>query len=233
KKTIIDNYHVHEDTKCAPGLYIGISISDTGVGIPEELKSKIFDPFYTTKDKSIGTGLGLTMVQHIVNQHKGFMELYTEQGRGTNITVYLPASPEKEGKPIETPGKRILVSGKGKILIIDDEEIIRTLLKSILSECGYEVITAENGNKGIEILKGQRPPPDLIILDMSMPGLSGKETFIGLKQINPQQKILLCSGFFKDDRIQDLMNMGLEEFIQKPFDYIELSEKILRIIQSQ
>ena len=230
KKVHIDCFCVHEDKNREPGDYISIAISDTGVGISREQKKKIFDPFYTTKDKSKGTGLGLTMVQHIINQHKGFIELYSEPGRGTVIRVFLPVSTELDPVSHTRESKRVLIKGKGTILVIDDEEIIRVLSESILKECGYETLTAVDGYKGVDIYKEKRNKIELVILDMSMPGISGKETFIEIKQINPEQKILMSSGFVKDDRIQDLINMGLEDFIQKPFDYIELSEKVSSII---
>lgn len=215
-----------------PGRYIGISISDTGVGISEDRQKKIFDPFFTTKEKSDGTGLGLTMVQHIVKEHKGFIDFSSEQDIGTVITVYLPASGITEPLSDETAIEKYVKQGTGTILIIDDEELIRTLTRSILKESGYKVITAEDGYSGIDIYRKRKKEIDLIILDMSMPGLSGKETFIELKNINENQKILMASGFAKDERIQDLLNMGLEDFIQKPFNFKELNEKVSEILKT-
>ncbi|MBN2657779.1 MAG: response regulator [Spirochaetales bacterium] len=230
KTKTIDRFSGVEDKGFEPGLYAAVSISDSGVGIPADKQKKIFDPFFTTKDKSKGTGLGLTMVQHIVNQHKGFLELYSEPGRGTVITVYLPLAPALiESEKVEAK-ERALVRGEGSVLVIDDEEVLRVLTESILKECGYKVSVAEDGFKGVDTYRKNGGAFDLVILDMSMPGISGKETFIELKQINPEVKILLASGFIKDDRIQDLMNLGLEDFIQKPFDFIELSEKVAGIL---
>jgi|GEM_PF-1376276 len=231
KEIHIDNFSIHENKEIKEGDYVSIAISDTGVGISKDQKKKIFDPFYTTKDKAKGTGLGLTMVQHIINQHNGFIELYSEPGRGTVITVFIPVSKDISAEIQHEDEIRTLAEGSGTILIIDDEELIRDLTGSILIECGYSIITAENGFKGVDIYRDQRDEIDLIILDMSMPGISGKETFIQLKQINPEQKILMSSGFTKDDRIQDLLNMGLEDFIQKPFDFIRLSEKVSKLVQ--
>ncbi|MBB6481009.1 response regulator [Spirochaeta isovalerica] len=227
----IDRYSGEDEKGYAQGQYAAVAISDTGVGIPAEKKKKIFDPFFTTKDKSKGTGLGLTMVQHIVNQHKGFIELYSEPGRGTVITVYLPLASAMIEEEQKAPEERILVKGEGSVLVIDDEEVLRVLTESILKECGYDVMVAEDGFKGVDLYRKNGGAFDLVILDMSMPGISGKETFIELKQINPEVRILLASGFIKDDRIQDLMNLGLEDFIQKPFDFIELSEKVARILK--
>ena len=231
-KVHIDRFSIHNESDCEPGNYISIGISDTGIGISKEQKAKIFDPFYTTKDKSKGTGLGLTMVQHIINQHNGFIELYSEVGRETIITIYLPVSEEIEVEEETIEHERQLIQGSGTILVIDDEEILRVLTESILGDCGYQILTAEDGYKGVDLYREKGAQIDLVILDMSMPGISGKETFIELKQINPEQKILMSSGFTKDERIQDLLNMGLEDFIQKPFDFIDLTEKVLKIIQS-
>jgi two-component system cell cycle sensor histidine kinase/response regulator CckA len=227
----VDRYSGTEEKGCKPGMYAQVSISDNGVGIPAEKKEKIFEPFYTTKDKTKGTGLGLTMVKHIINQHKGFMELYSEEGRGTVISVYLPLSLINEDEKTLIKQNRTLIKGEGYILVIDDEEILRVLSQSILKECGYKVMVAEDGYKGVDLYRKHNDEIDLVILDMSMPGISGKETFIELKQINPEVKILLASGFIKDDRIQDLLNLGLEDFIQKPFDFIELSEKVDTILR--
>ncbi len=233
KELHIDNFYLNKGKNRKNGDYISISIRDTGIGINKELKDKIFDPFFTTKDKTKGSGLGLTMAQHIVTQHNGFIDLYSEPGRGTIVTVSLPVSNEAYiDDKLELKNRR-LIPGDGTILIIDDEEIIRSLSKSILVQCGYNVITAEDGFKGVNIYKQKRNIVDLVILDMSMPGISGKETFIELKQINPEQKIMIASGFAKDDRIQDLINMGLEDFIQKPFDFIELSQKTAYVIKQE
>jgi signal transduction histidine kinase/CheY-like chemotaxis protein len=227
----VDRYSGIGENNFQPGLYARVSVIDNGVGIPPEKKEKIFDPFFTTKDKTKGTGLGLTMVQHIVSQHKGFLELYSEEGRGTVISVYLPLSKEIEVPDATARKERELIKGNGHILVIDDEEVLRVLSRSILKECGYKVTVAEDGFKGVDLYRKNNGEIDLVILDMSMPGISGKETFIELKQINPEVKILLASGFIKDDRIQDLLNLGLEDFIQKPFDFIELSEKVDGIIK--
>ncbi len=232
KQMYMDRFNRPENQDCIPGEYIALSISDTGVGIETEKRDRIFDPFYTTKDKTKGTGLGLTMVQHIINQHNGTIELYSELGRGTVFTIYLPVSLNPESKSDSKKEDRELVLGSGTVLIIDDEEILRILTESILKECGYNVIKAEDGYKGVDAYRENMSFINLVILDMSMPGISGKETFIQLKQINPELKVLMSSGFTKDDRIQDLINMGLEDFIQKPYDYIELSEKVSHIINS-
>lgn len=230
-RKLVDRYSGVEEKGCKPGMYARISISDNGVGIPPDKKEKIFEPFFTTKDKSKGTGLGLTMVQHIAKQHNGFLELYSEESRGTIISVYLPLSPLEKDDESFIRQNRKLVNGEGHILVIDDEEVLRVLSQSILKECGYIVTVAEDGFKGVDLYRKNNDGIDLIILDMSMPGISGKETFIELKQINPEVKILLASGFIKDDRIQDLLNLGLEDFIQKPFDFIELSEKVDAILK--
>lgn len=229
-KVFIDKYTQIDEEGLAPGEYAAVSISDNGVGIPGDRQKKIFDPFFTTKDRSKGTGLGLTMVKHIVNQHSGFIKLYSETGRGTVVTVYLPlGSEDPEIVPVEDRARE-LIHGKGTILVIDDEEVLRVLTGSILHECGYKVIVAEDGFKGVDAYRKNASAIDLVILDMSMPGISGKETFIELKQINPEVKILMASGFIRDDRIMDLQNLGLEDFIQKPFDFIELSRKVAGIL---
>ena len=200
-----------------------IKISDTGVGMSKEILSKIFDPFFTTKSK--GTGLGLAMVYNIIQQHKGFIEVYSEPNIGTSFNIFLPVmNIEETSKDNNNKSDVGLIKGNGLILVVDDEEIMRETIKSILSECGYEVILAENGIEGVKIFNQKSEIINLVILDMAMPKMSGKDAYIEMKKTNPNLKVLMASGYKQDERVQESLNLGVNAFLQKPFAINELSK---------
>ncbi|HOP64821.1 MAG TPA: cache domain-containing protein [Spirochaetota bacterium] len=210
--------------------YISVRISDTGVGISREAQDKIFDPFFTTKSKDKGTGLGLLMVYRIIEAHNGFIDLQSEPGRGTAFTIYLPAA---EGVPSESESDFTDIEdlkGRGGLLIIDDEDTVRETAKGLLEECGYTVYTAPGGAEGINFLRENTGLIKLVILDMSMPGLSGRDVFIELKKINEDIPVLLASGFKYDERVQETIQLGVDDFIQKPYSLKELAVKVNKII---
>lgn len=225
-KTFNDIHHEAEE-----GYYYIVTVRDTGVGMDSRVISKIFDPFFTTKDKNKGTGLGLAMAYNIIQQHKGFIDVYSEVGVGSKFSVFIPSQSVSDEISEKTASFKI-TKGSGTILVIDDEEIIRYIGKNILEECGYNVLLAEDGRKGIEIYKAKKDEITAVILDMSMPYLSGKDTYIELKKINPKIKVLLASGFKQDKRVSDALKLGVNSFIQKPYSLIELSKKIDEVIKS-
>jgi len=194
-----------------------LSISDTGVGMDQDTLSKIFDPFFTTKDKNVGTGLGLAMAYSIIEKHNGFIDVYSEKHEGTVFKIYLPVNNSELDDTTDKSDKSI-PSGKGRILIIDDESVIRQTAEKILNTCGYDVLLANDGIEGLAIYKREMLNIDLVILDMVMPKLTGKETFIELKKINPEIKVILSSGFKRDEKVEDIMLLGIKEFLQKPFN---------------
>lgn len=204
---------------------------DTGVGMDAETQQKMFDPFFTTKDKSVGTGLGLAMVYNIVKQHKGFIDVYSQLNIGTTFSIFVPVLDMCGVKDIEMPHEESLDMGTGKILLVDDEEIIQETTRDILTECGYEVIVAGNGHEALSIFAERSAEIKAVILDMAMPNMSGRETFMELKKISANVKVLLASGFKNDTRIADTLEMGVAGFIQKPYTLHELSKKISEILK--
>ena len=208
-----------------------ISVSDTGVGIDHSVRLKIFDPFFTTEKKGKGTGLGLTMAYNIIKQHKGLIDVFSAIGVGSTFNVYLPMY-EGEIVHTEETSKENLIMGEGLILVIDDEEIIRTIAKGILEECGYDVILATDGIEGVEIFKQNIDKIKAVVLDLVMPKKSGKETFIDLKELKPDVKVLLASGFKQDERVTSLLEMGVIDFMQKPYTISEMSKKIYGVLNS-
>ncbi|MDX9869707.1 MAG: response regulator, partial [Candidatus Cloacimonadales bacterium] len=202
-----------------------ILVADTGVGIEKELITKIFEPFYTTKNKDMGTGLGLTMVYNLIKQHHGFVDIFSEIGIGTNVYVYLPVHHMKfKASNIQKHEK--IYKGEGTVLLVDDELFVRKMAREMLETCGYYVMTANNGNECLDIYKSQSHKIDLIILDMIMPQKSGKDTFIELKAFDENVKVLLTSGFKQDERIKNITNMGIKGFIQKPYTLEQLSKTV-------
>jgi len=212
-------------------FYWLLSIQDYGVGIDSASLNKIFDPFFTTKKEGEGSGLGLTMVDNIVKQHGGFINVESNVGQGTLFKIYLPKLdkkiiPKSQAKEKKTP------LGKGLILIVDDEEMIRRTVKTILERTGYEVMVAENGEKGVALFEKHHREIKVVLLDMVMPQMSGEEAFMKMKKIDSKLNVLLVSGFKQDDRVNRIMELGVKGFIQKPFTLQELATPISKLIKS-
>ena len=210
------------------GRFVKISITDTGIGMDTLTQQRIFDPFFTTKEKDRGTGLGLASAYGIINNHGGIIRVYSEQGEGTTFSIYLPVTE----KPISRQHRqeKELLRGSGIILLVDDEEMILEIGKDLIEKLGYQVITALNGNKALEIYQKDQNKIDMVILDMIMPDMSGGETYSLLKEINPSVKTLLSSGYSINGKAQVILNDGHSGFIQKPFNLTDLSHKIRKIL---
>jgi two-component system, cell cycle sensor histidine kinase and response regulator CckA len=211
-----------------PGSFVKISITDTGIGMDAATQQRIFDPFFTTKEKDRGTGLGLASAYGIINNHDGIICVYSEKGKGTTFNIFLPATEkivsQQQGKHKEpTRGYEVL-------LLVDDEEMILEIGKAMLEKLGYQVITARGGKKALEIYKNDQNKIDMVILDMIMPDMSGRETYNQLKKINPSVKTLLSSGYSINGKTQAILNSGCSGFIQKPFNLTYLSQKIREIL---
>lgn len=211
-----------------PGSYCEIIISDSGEGIASDKLKKIFEPFYTTKEKGKGTGLGLSIVYGTIKGLNGAIKVNSEVGFGTTFYIYLPIS--YNSKVIEETKE--IVGGLGTILLIEDEEIVRETSKELLKILGYEVLTAKDGYEGLDIYKKFIDKVDIVLLDMIMPNLGGKETFLKLKEINPICKIIIASGYAKDVDIQDLKSEDISGFIQKPYKIEDLSAVIDDILKN-
>jgi CheY-like chemotaxis protein len=223
-----DEYNKKMYPEFKPGSYAKISITDTGMGIPKDVRDHIFEPFFTTKDVGKGTGLGLATVYGIVKNHNGYIYVYSEPGEGSTFSIYLPSTTSKK---LQQTVKSKIIKGAKTILIIDDEEDIRTMTKIQLEDIGYKVMTAENGVKGLEIYKKEKDNIDLVLLDMIMPEMDGKETFLNLKKINPKISVLLTSGFSQNGKAKEIMGKGILGFLQKPFKIHELSNVIHKALK--
>jgi PAS domain S-box-containing protein len=217
--------------KVEPGKYVEICVSDTGVGIDKETRERIFEPFFTTKEMGRGTGLGLASVYGIIKSHSGYIEVSSEKEKGTTFTIHLPAS-EKEAV-MKSSAPTDLSRKFGTILLIDDEKMILDVGCELLEELGYTVLSALSGKDALEIFKKNSKKIDLVIMDMIMPGMGGGETFDHLRDINPDIKVLLSSGYSVDGQATKILRRGCNGFIQKPFNLNQLSEKIGKIMEAQ
>ncbi len=213
------------------GNYVKVSITDTGVGMDEATRQRIFDPFFTTKEMGRGTGLGLASAYGIIKNHHGFINVYSEKGEGTTFNIYLPPS-EKEVVTEENLPEKML-RGTETILLVDDEEMIIEVGRGIIERLGYKVLTAKSGKEAISIYEKNRGQIDMVVLDMIMPDMGGGETYDRLKEINPNVKVLLSSGYSINGQATEILDRGCNGFIQKPFNLVELSKKIRNILDKE
>lgn len=201
------------------GQFIEIAITDTGTGISDENMSKIFDPFFTTKEPGKGTGLGLSIVYGLVRDSKGSILVESKINQGTCFRLFFPIITDSIQEEVVS---NKIGKGEGFVLIVDDEEFIRKIGYDLLTSIGYKVITAENGAEAVRIFSEKKDHIDIVFLDMIMPVMGGKETFIKLKELKKDAKIIITSGYFKESDINELKEMGLEDVIEKPFKFEEL-----------
>ncbi|MHC4874225.1 MAG: hybrid sensor histidine kinase/response regulator, partial [Planctomycetota bacterium] len=216
------NYCKASEFDIYPGTYIEVEIKDTGEGIPSEDLKHIFEPFFTTKKQGEGTGLGLAAVYGTVQQHKGMIEVRSVAHEGTSFHLLFPI-----GKAVQNeilPVTPTTIHGTGCILVIDDEEIMRFLCKEILQELGYKVLSAENGKIGVEVFEDNIDKVDLVILDMIMPEMNGRDCFNALKKIKPDLPIIISSGFSREEDIDDIKATENVPFIKKPYSLAALSQ---------
>jgi two-component system cell cycle sensor histidine kinase/response regulator CckA len=226
----------HEDMKDKlydpkPGGYVLLTVADTGIGMDKQTIDRIFDPFFTTKEMGRGTGLGLASAYGIIKAHAGYIDVESEKGVGTTFSIYLPSS-EKEVQKVFKAAKEV-IEGTGTVLLIDDEEVILEVGKDLLEAMGYRVLTAGDGKEAIETYKKNRDKIDLVILDMVMPRMGGGEAYDKMKDISPNVKVLLSSGYSIESQAKEILARGCDAFIQKPFGMRELSQKIREVLQKK
>lgn len=213
-----------------PGTYVLLRVEDNGVGMDQKTKERVFDPFFTTKEMGKGTGLGLSSVYGIVKSHGGYIDAESEVGRGTAFSIYLPASDRSTalfGNKAQKAAK-----GEGTILLVDDEELVLDVGAKMLQSLGYRVITADSGQKAIDLYREQYEQIDLVLLDMVMPDMGGSVSFDRLTEINPEAKIVLSSGYSIDGKASEILNRGCSGFIQKPYTIEQLSLKVQSVLEN-
>ena len=226
----------HEDMKGKlydpkPGNYVLLTVADTGTGMDEKTMERIFDPFFTTKEMGRGTGLGLASAYGIIKSHGGYIDVDSTPGHGTTFSTYLPASEKKVRRPVKTAEP--LIKGTATVLLVDDEEVVLEVGRELLEVMGYRVLIARDGQEAIEVYKKNRNEIDIVLLDMVTPNIGGGEAYDRIKEINPDVKVLLSSGYSIDGEATEILKRGCDGFIQKPFDIKQLSQSIRKILDKR
>ena len=217
-----------------PGTYMVLSVRDTGTGMDEKNMNHIFEPFFSTKHSGKGTGLGLTIVHSIVQQHHGFMDIESEANKGTTFKIFFPASRmDNIEMPIsQSAQKKARTLGKGTLLVAEDDELIRQLLRRLLTGQGYTVVLAEDGEEAIKKYQEHKDSIDMLVLDIVMPGRNGSEVYNFIKADRPDIMTLFISGHTDDIITADgILDKNLQ-FLSKPIEVEELLSIVLTNMES-
>ncbi|MDY7031411.1 MAG: PAS domain S-box protein [Thermodesulfobacteriota bacterium] len=222
-----DEAFVKHHHSLSPGLYACLTIEDNGRGMNEETRNRIFEPFFSTKFE--GRGLGMASVYGIVKNHNGWISVYSEARKGTAIRIYLPAIDAviKEVKRGETG---MTCARAGTVLVIEDEEMVMEVSREMLKVLGHRVLEARTGREAIDMILNFDGEIDLALLDIKLPDMDGGEIYPLIKEARPDMKVLVCSGYSLDNPIEELLISGVQGFIQKPFSFITLNEKLNEVL---
>jgi len=230
KNSTINKKHV---LPLKEGNYVKISIEDFGIGIPDDIIPRIFDPYFTTKNE--GSGLGLATSYSIVKKHDGHITVESKPGQGSIFYIFLPASLEEIS--LKKDKNEIILQGKGKILIMDDERVVRKIAGQMLKHLGYNFDFAKDGMEAIELYKKakkSKQPFDVVIIDLTIPGgMGGKETIENLLKIEPKIKAVVSSGYSNDQIMADFNKFGFCGYITKPYNIKELSRILYAITKNE
>lgn len=230
ENVVVDEHHFKQHRDGAYGPHVKLTVSDTGTGIPPEIRDRIFDPFFTTKEIGKGTGLGLSTVLTIVRANRGFLRLESEAGRGTTFTIYFPAEsaaplpPQNSIPPIMPRGNRELV------LVVDDEEPVRTITRRTLEAFGYDVVVASNGAEGLAIYACRQAEISVVLTDMMMPVMDGAAFIDALLTLNPKARIIAASGLAAEGSVVSTTNHRVRHFLAKPYTAASLLEIMARTL---
>jgi CheY-like chemotaxis protein len=214
--------------RLSPGTYVYLEVRDSGCGMKPELIEKVFDPFFSTK--FAGRGLGLATVLGIVKAHAGAIRVDSVPGKGSTFTILFPPSRGRAEKEEEARDAGLEMAGSGTVLLVDDEEIVRDPASRLLAKLGFTVLTAANGREALEVFRAHKDEIACVILDLTMPEMSGEETFRQLRQIRSDVKVILSSGYGETETIRSFPGRGPEAFIQKPYQLRHLVSKLREVL---
>jgi PAS domain S-box-containing protein len=223
----VDEHYARMHVDAKPGAYVTMSVVDNGLGIPPHIIDKIFEPFFTTKESGKGTGLGLSTVLGIVKSHDGFVNVYSEEGKGANFRVYLPATKAMEQQPAAIESADMPMGHGELVLLVDDELAIREITGATLETYGYRVMTANDGAEAIALYAQHKNEIAVIVTDMMMPFLDGQATIRALQKLDPEAKIIAVSGLMQNHKADDAANNGKVIFLHKPYT----TEKLLKTLR--
>jgi PAS domain S-box-containing protein len=230
--TLLDENASHLHPEARPGRYVLLRVSDTGSGMTPDILDRIFDPFFTTKELGKGTGLGLATVQGIVKSHGGFINVYSEPGTGSTFSVYVPAAVTTESSASVSADSEP-ESGNGQtLLLVDDEEFVLKVTASALEANGFRVITARDGASAISRFTAHHHEISAVLLDMMMPGLDGLQTLDQLRRIDPDVRVIACSGLRTSQREAEVMERGAKAFLPKPYSEEALLNALAKVLNS-
>jgi two-component system, cell cycle sensor histidine kinase and response regulator CckA len=230
EEIILDDKYTAANPCYKAGIYVQLSVSDSGCGMKEEVIEHIFEPFFTTKKKGKGTGLGLSMVYGIVRDHGGNITCTSVQGKGTTFKIFFPIAESMYKKKIETESEALIKGNNETILLVDDEETNRELGKEILEGFGYNTITARDGESALECYRENNDRIDLIIMDLIMPGMGGAVCLKEIIKFDPDAKIIIASGFTSDKSTLDTLKYAAKDFINKPYNIKMMLNVIQRVL---
>ncbi len=222
---IVDEHYTKMHIDAKEGAHIVITVTDTGTGIPPEILDRIFEPFFTTKDLGQGTGLGLSTVMAIVKSHGGFVNVYSEVGKGTRFKVYLPAL-ERSEMPSLPPDLNLFIGSGELVLVVDDETAIREITKTTLEAYNYRVVTAADGVEALAVYAQHQAEISVVLLDMMMPAMDGAMAIRTLQKMNPKVKIIAISGLVSNEKLAEASGTGVKAFLSKPCTAKELLSTI-------
>ncbi len=211
-------------TRVPTGEYVCLSVADTGGGISPEIRDRIFDPFFTTKtaDRRRGSGLGLSVLQSIVEDHEGYVDLESEEGVGTIFRVYLPVCREQVAdRAVDT-----VAGGDESLLVVDDDPGQRTVTRDLLESLGYSVTAVESGEEAVAYISDHQA--DLVLLDMVMTGMDGAETYRRISELHPDQRAIILSGYADSERVALAQQLGARSFLRKPVTLAVLAREVRR-----
>jgi signal transduction histidine kinase/ActR/RegA family two-component response regulator len=225
----LDTNYARMNLDAHAGPYVVVTIADTGMGIPAAIIERIFDPFFTTKDIGKGTGLGLSTVIGIIKSHQGFINVYSEVGKGTRFTVYLPATEMAEDEVIDA-GEAVPIGHGELILVVDDESAIQEITQVTLEANGYSVMTASDGIEAIALYAEHKRDISIVLLDMMMPSLDAATTIRTLCKLNSEVQIIAMSGLATNESITKMVTEGVKAFLAKPFTGPELLNLLASVL---